>query len=77
MSHIQNQNWQESYELTQRLQKRGRMQEGMIADITIFNPETITDTFNAEKGTFESEGIELGAVPPATYYRCRGKGVQR
>jgi hypothetical protein len=32
------------------MQERGRMQEGMIADITIFNPETITDTSTMKKG---------------------------
>ena len=32
------------------MQERGRMQEGMIADITIFNPETITETSLMKKG---------------------------
>ncbi len=32
------------------MQERGRMQEGMIADITIFNPETITDTSTMKMG---------------------------
>ena len=34
----------------QAMQERGRMQEGMIADITIFNPETITETSSMKKG---------------------------
>jgi len=32
------------------MQERGRMQEGMIADITIFNPDTITETSTMKKG---------------------------
>lgn len=32
------------------MQERGRMQEGMIADITIFNPDTITETSSMKKG---------------------------
>ena len=36
---------------------RGRMQEGMVADITIFNPETIKDNATYEKGFAPSSGI--------------------
>ena len=32
------------------MQVRGRMQEGMVADITIFNPETITDNATYKMG---------------------------
>ncbi len=32
------------------MQERGRIQEGMIADITMFNPETITETSSMKKG---------------------------
>lgn len=39
------------------MQLRGRMQEGMVADITIFNPETVTDNSTFEKGTIPSTGI--------------------
>ena len=39
------------------MQVRGRMQEGMVADITLFNPETITDNATYEKGTLPSLGI--------------------
>ena len=39
------------------MQMRGRMQEGMIADITIFDPETIQDNATYEKGTLPSTGI--------------------
>lgn len=39
------------------MQERGRMQEGMIADITIFNPETVTDNATYAKGTLPSTGI--------------------
>ncbi|MCW8801203.1 MAG: amidohydrolase family protein [Desulfobacter sp.] len=39
------------------MQERGRMQEGMIADITIFDPEKITDNATYEKGIIPSTGI--------------------
>jgi hypothetical protein len=39
------------------MQERGRMQEGMVADITIFDPETITDNSTYAKGTIPSSGI--------------------
>jgi len=39
------------------MQARGRMQEGMVADITIFDPETVTDNATYEKGTLPSTGI--------------------
>ena len=32
------------------MQERGRMQEGMIADITIFNPDTIAETATMKAG---------------------------
>ena len=41
------------------MQARGRMQEGMVADITIFNPETVTDnaTYKVGENGFPSTGI--------------------
>ena len=39
------------------MQVRGRMQEGMVADITIFDPETVTDNATYEQGTLPSSGI--------------------
>ena len=39
------------------MQERGRLQEGMVADITIFDPETVTDNATYEKGTLPSTGI--------------------
>ena len=39
------------------MQERGRMQEGMVADITIFDPEKVTDNATYEKGTLPSTGI--------------------
>jgi hypothetical protein len=39
------------------MQERGRMQPGMVADITIFDPETITDNATYEKGIVPSTGI--------------------
>ncbi|MEO9902355.1 hypothetical protein [Nisaea sp.] len=39
------------------MQERDRMQEGMVADITIFNPATVTDTATYVQGALPSEGI--------------------
>jgi len=39
------------------MQVRGRMQVGMVADITLFNPETVTDNATYKKGTLPSTGI--------------------
>ena len=39
------------------MQERGRMQEGMIADITIFDADKITDNATFENGTIPSSGI--------------------
>ncbi|WP_223034357.1 hypothetical protein [Hanstruepera marina] len=41
------------------LKKRGRLQEGAVADITIFNPESVTDNAIAKIGenSLPSTGI--------------------
>ena len=41
------------------MQERGRLQEGMVADITIFDPETVTDraTYNAGEQGKPTSGI--------------------
>jgi hypothetical protein len=39
------------------MQERGRMQKGMVADITIFDPKTVTDNATYAKGTLPSTGI--------------------
>ena len=39
------------------MQERGRMQVGMVADITMFDPETVTDNATYAKGTLPSSGI--------------------
>lgn len=39
------------------MQERGRMQIGMIADITIFDPKTVTDNATYSEGTLPSTGI--------------------
>ena len=44
------------------MQVRGRMQEGMVADITIFDPETIQDNATYAKGTIPSSGIPFVIV---------------
>jgi N-acyl-D-glutamate deacylase len=35
------------------MQERGRMQEGMVADITVFDPDAVTDHATYEKGTLQ------------------------
>jgi len=44
----------------QAMQVRGRMQEGMVADITIFDPETITDNSTYKLG---SNGLPSTGIP--------------
>ncbi len=39
------------------MQVRGRMQKGMVADITMFDPKTVTDNATYEHGTRPSTGI--------------------
>ena len=39
------------------MQERGRLQVGMIADITVFDPKTVTDKATFLKGTAPTEGI--------------------
>lgn len=39
------------------MQERGRMQEGMVADITVFDPATITDNATYAHGTRPTTGI--------------------
>ena len=39
------------------MQERGRMQEGMVADITIFDSETVKDNATYAQGTIPSSGI--------------------
>lgn len=42
------------------MQKRGRLQEGMVADITIFNPETVTDNSDYASG---ENGLPSTGIP--------------
>ena len=42
------------------MQERGRMQEGMVADITVFNPETVTDNATYKIG---SNGLPSTGIP--------------
>jgi len=44
------------------MQERGRMQEGMVADIAIFDPENVTDRATYERGTLPSAGIPYVVV---------------
>jgi len=44
------------------MQVRGRMQEGMVADIVMFDPKTVTDNATYEKGTLPSTGIPHAIV---------------
>jgi N-acyl-D-amino-acid deacylase len=43
---------------TTRLQNRGLLKEGYFADVTIFNPETVTDVATFEDPNRRSRGIE-------------------
>lgn len=44
------------------MQERGRMQEGMIADIVVFDPETVTDNATYSQGTVPSTGFKAVIV---------------
>ncbi|MBY0537262.1 MAG: amidohydrolase family protein [Chitinophagaceae bacterium] len=44
------------------MKKKGRLQVGMDADITIFNPETVQDNASFEKGLSFSTGVEYVVV---------------
>jgi len=44
------------------MQKRGRLQQGMIADITIFDPKTVRDNATYMKGTLPTTGIPFVIV---------------
>jgi N-acyl-D-aspartate/D-glutamate deacylase len=44
------------------MQARGRLQEGMIADITLFDPDAVTDNATYERGTVPSTGIPFVIV---------------
>ena len=44
------------------MKRKGRIQVGADADITIFNPKTITDKATFEKGLAFSEGVEYVLV---------------
>ncbi len=39
------------------MQERGRIQKGMVADITVFDPEKVTDNATYQKGMLPSTGI--------------------
>ncbi len=41
----------------QAMQERGRLQEGMVADIVILDPLTVTDNSTYAKGTLPTTGI--------------------
>ena len=46
----------------QAMQERGRMQEGMVADITVFDPRTVTDNATYAQGNLPSSGIPFVIV---------------
>jgi hypothetical protein len=48
------------------MQERGRMQEGMVADITIFDPNTVQDNATYADGTLPSTGIPYVLVNGTT-----------
>ena len=53
------------------MKERGRMREGMIADITIFDPETVTDNADYKAGT---NGLPSTGIP---YVLVNGQIVVR
>lgn len=53
------------------MQMRGRLQEGMVADITIFNPETVTDHATYKAG---EQGLPTTGIP---YVIVNGEMVVR
>lgn len=59
-------NWLEDF--IPDMKQRGRLKPGAIADITIFNPDTVTDNAVAEKGKFAlpSTGIPYVIVNGTT-----------
>jgi N-acyl-D-aspartate/D-glutamate deacylase len=44
------------------MKMRGRMQEGMMADITVFDPEAATDNATYKQGTLPTTGISCVIV---------------
>jgi N-acyl-D-glutamate deacylase len=46
----------------QSMQERGRMQETMVADIVVFDPETVTDNATYQQGALPSTGFKLVLV---------------
>ena len=44
------------------MQERGRIQEGMIADIVVFDPETVTDNATYDQGSIPSTGFKAVIV---------------
>jgi len=53
------------------MERRGKIQEGMIADITIFNPKTVTENSSYDKG---KNGLPTTGIP---YVIINGKIVVR
>jgi N-acyl-D-glutamate deacylase len=44
------------------MHERGRLQAGMVADITVFDPETVSDKATYAAGTRPSTGIDYVLV---------------
>lgn len=44
------------------MQERGRIQKGMVADIVVFDPETVTDNATYDKGSIPSTGFKAVIV---------------
>ena len=44
------------------MQERGRIQEGMIADLTLFDPKTVTDNASFTDGLRTSTGVAFVLV---------------
>jgi len=54
------------------MQERGRIQKGMIADITIINPKTVKDNATYAKGTLPTTGIPYVIVNGAIVVKDSG-----
>ncbi|MGX9349739.1 aminoacylase [Shimia sp. W99] len=51
------------------MQERGRIQEGMIADIVVFDPETVADNATYDQGSIPSTGFKAVIVNGAVTVR--------
>ena len=58
------------------MKERGRLQKGMVADITILDPKTVRDNATYAKGTLPTTGIPY-VIVDGTIVVERFRGVER